>query len=194
MVEAAPGNSDTQSFQDLMAAVRTASRTPGVAVVSMSWGYGEFAGETLYDSNFTTPGITYIAASGDSPGVEYPAASPDVLAVGGTTLNQSASGGYGSETAWPDSGGGYSRFEPEPAYQQAVQATGQRRVPDVAFDGDPNTGVSVYDTPATSEDPEIRARLRNRGRWSAARAWAPPPGPGSSRSSTRAATWPGART
>ena len=31
----------------------------------MSWGFNEFPGETLYDSTFTTPGITYIAASGD---------------------------------------------------------------------------------------------------------------------------------
>ncbi len=163
VVEAAPGDSDTQAFEDLMAAVATASRTPGVAVVSMSWGYDEFAGETQYDSSFTTRGITYIAASGDRPGVEYPAASPDVLAVGGTTMNQSASGGYGSETAWSDSGGGYSAFEAEPAYQQTVQTTGQRSVPDVAFDGDPNTGVSVYCTPATSD--ESGSASASQGTW-----------------------------
>jgi subtilase family serine protease len=147
VVEAAPSYSDTQAFQNLMSAVQTASSTPGVAVVSMSWGFNEFPGETQYDSYFTTPGITYIAASGDNPGVSYPAASPDVLAVGGTTLNLGVLGGYGSETAWYDSGGGYSQFESEPAYQQSVQTTGQRSTPDVAFDGDPNTGVAVYYTP-----------------------------------------------
>jgi subtilase family serine protease len=149
VVEAAPGNTESQQLQNLMAAVQTASTTPGVAVVSMSWGFPEFSGETAYDKYFTTPGITYVAASGDSPGVEYPAASPDVVAVGGTTLALSSSGGYGSETAWDDSGGGYSQYEAEPAYQESVQTTGQRSTPDVAFDANPNTGVEIYFTPAS---------------------------------------------
>jgi hypothetical protein len=148
VVEAAPGFDNDQAFQNLMAAVQIAGATPGVAVVSMSWGFNEFPAETQYDSNFTTPGITYIAASGDTPGAEYPAVSPDVLAVGGTTLALGATGDYGSETAWSATGGGYSQFEAEPAYQQAVQSTGQRSVPDVAFDGDPNTGTQIYFTPA----------------------------------------------
>ena len=49
-----------------------------------------------------------------------------------------------------DSGGGYSLFEREPSYQQSVQQTGMRSTPDVAFDGDPNTGVEVYSTDPTS--------------------------------------------
>ena len=149
VVEAAPGYTESQQLQNLMAAVQTASTTSGVTVVSMSWGFPEFSGETAYDSYFTTPGITYVAASGDSRGVEYPAASPDVVAVGGTTLTLSNSGGYGSETAWDDSGGGYSRYEAEPAYQESVQTTGQRSTPDVAFDANPDTGVQVYFTPAS---------------------------------------------
>jgi hypothetical protein len=129
------------------ASTATSLNIPPVAVVSMSWGFNEFPGETQYDSYFTTPGITYIAASGDDPGVDYPAASPDVLSVGGTTLTLNSSGGYSSETAWSDSGGGYSQYESEPAYQESVQTSGYRSTPDVAFDGDPNTGVSVYFTP-----------------------------------------------
>ena len=58
-----------------------------------------------------------------------------------------ARGTYGSETAWVDSGGGYSLYEPEPSYQESVQQTGMRSTPDVSFDGDPNTGVEVYATP-----------------------------------------------
>ncbi len=147
VVEAAPATTTTAALQNLMTAVQTASQTPGVTVVSMSWGFNEFPGETQYDANFTTPGITYIAASGDTPGAEYPASSPDVLSVGGTSLMLGGSGGYGSETGWADSGGGYSQFEAEPAYQQSVQTSGQRSTPDVAFDGDPNTGAQVYYTP-----------------------------------------------
>ena len=53
---------------------------------------------------FTTPagheGVTFIAASGDNGTVTYPATSPNVLSVGGTTLNLSGSGTYGTDTAW----------------------------------------------------------------------------------------------
>jgi hypothetical protein len=153
VVEAAPSNSDPQALANLMAAVQTANTTPGVVVVSMSWGFNEFAGETAYDSDFMTPGITYIAASGDDPGVDYPAASPYVLSVGGTTLTLSGSGSYVSESAWPDSGGGYSQYEAEPSYQESVQQSGERSTPDVAYDGDPNTGVEVYETPPVDQNP-----------------------------------------
>ena len=43
-----------------------------------------------------------------------------------------------------DTGGGLSLYEPEPSYQDSVQSTGYRSTPDVSFDADPNTGVSVY--------------------------------------------------
>ena len=162
VVEAAPANANTQEFQNLMTAVNTASRTPGVVAVSMSWGFNEFPSETSYDSSFTTPGITYIAASGDASSVDYPATSPNVLAVGGTTLNLDDSGNYSSESAWSDSGGGYSVYEPEPNYQKSVQQTGQRSTPDVAFVGDPNTGVAVYETPPLSQG---SGQATNPGGW-----------------------------
>src|SRR5262249_53221438 len=49
-----------------------------------------------------------------------------------------------SETAWVDSGGGYSRYVVEPSYQRSVQTTGYRSLPDVAYNADTNTGVYVY--------------------------------------------------
>jgi subtilase family serine protease len=150
VVEAAPSYSTSQELTNLLGAVNTARNTPGVVAISMSWGFNEMPNESSYDSTFTTPsghtGITFIAASGDNGGVEYPSASPNVLSVGGTTLNLSSTGGYGSETAWYSTGGGYSQFELEPSYQEGVQQTGARATPDVAFDGDPNTGVEVYST------------------------------------------------
>ncbi len=144
----------SQSITDLLKAVNTARSTAGVVAISMSWGFPESSTETSYDQYFATPaghtGITFIAASGDSGTVEYPSASPDVLSVGGTSLALSNTGTYGSETAWFDSGGGYSQYEPEPSYQTSVQTTGQRSTPDVAFDANPNTGVAVYETPPGS--------------------------------------------
>ncbi len=138
------------SSDDLYTAVQTAAAYPGVSVVSMSWGGDEFYGENSYDSYFTTPTghtpVTFLASTGDdgSPG-GYPAYSPNVVAVGGTTLNLSGNT-YVSETAWSGSGGGQSDYETEPSYQQGVQNSGSRQIPDVAFDADPNTGVAVYDS------------------------------------------------
>ena len=146
LVEAA-----TSSWTDLMSAVDYARRQPGVSVVSMSWGGDEFAGETAYDSTFTTPsghsGVAFVASAGDSGAeVEYPAASPNVLAVGGTSLTITSAGAYVGETAWTDGGGGPSQYEAEPSYQSQVQGSGQRMTPDVAYNADPNTGFYVYDT------------------------------------------------
>jgi hypothetical protein len=141
----------SQSLAALQAAINTARNIPTVNVISMSLGFPE---STYHGSlNLTTPpghiGITFVAASGDSGlagGSDWPAVSPDVLAVGGTTLYVSGSGQYLSEVAWSGSGGGQSHYVAEPEYQRSVSNSGRRLTPDVAFDGDPNTGVEVYQT------------------------------------------------
>ena len=144
---------NSSSTSDLLAGVNYARGASGVSVVSMSWGGSEFAGETSYDSDFTTPsghtGVTFIAASGDNGsagGVDWPASSPDVLSVGGTALNLTSAGAYSSETGWSDSGGGASVYEGEPEYQSHVQSLDVRTVPDVSADANPSTGVAVYDS------------------------------------------------
>ncbi len=143
----------SQTLKGLITAVNMARNTPGVVAISMSWGFNEFRQEAAYNSTFTTPaghtGITFLAASGDSGaqfGAEWPAAAPSVVAVGGTSLYVDSSGHYQSESAWVGSSGGYSKYEGEPAYQRSIQNSGKRSSPDVSFDGDPDTGVSVYQT------------------------------------------------
>jgi subtilase family serine protease len=143
----------SQTLKGLITAVNVARNTPGVAAISMSWGFNEFRQETAYNSTFTTPAghtpITFLASSGDSGsqgGAEWPATAPSVIAVGGTSLSVGSSGQYQFESAWVGSSGGYSKFEAEPAYQRSIQNTGKRSSPDVSFDGDPDTGVSVYET------------------------------------------------
>jgi subtilase family serine protease len=152
----------SSSVTDLLAGVKYAAGAPGVSVVSMSWGGseffswggGEFASQTAYDSYFTTPaghqGVTFIAAAGDSGvqgGVDWPASSPNVLSVGGTTLNTlNASGTYGSESSWSGTSGGYSQVESQPTYQKNAITSSARAVPDVSYNADPNTGFAVYDS------------------------------------------------
>jgi subtilase family serine protease len=137
------------SYSDLMAAVSYASSNS--QVVSMSWGSGEWGGETSFDAYFNKSGVAFVASSGDnSYGAGYPAISPYVLSVGGTTLSVDSSGNRLSETGWSGSGGGISSVEAEPAYQKnfGITNTGGRRAnPDVSYDADPNTGVYVYSSP-----------------------------------------------
>jgi hypothetical protein len=143
---------NSSSLSDLFTAVQAAN-TLRANAVSMSWGGGEFSGENAYDSYFTTPGVVYVNASGDSGApVGYPGASPDVVAVGGTTLNLNSQNNISSETGWSGSGGGISAYEPQPSYQQGVvtQSTIRRTNPDVAYDANPSTGVPVYDSFDTS--------------------------------------------
>jgi subtilase family serine protease len=123
----------------------------GAKVVSMSWGGSEFSTEPGSDSHFNRAGVTFVASSGDSgAGVIWPASSPYVIAAGGTTLPLDATGNLaGPETAWSGSGGGISAYEAEPGYQSSypIPSTGAKRgVPDVSYDADTNTGVSVYDS------------------------------------------------
>jgi subtilase family serine protease len=141
----------SNSFKDLFAAVDTASKYiathGGKGEISMSWGGSEFSSESSYDSHFTTSGIVYLAASGDTGGATiYPGASPNVVAAGGTTINRDSSGNFLSETAWSGSGGGPSQYEPRPSYQNGIVAGTHRGIPDFSFDADPNSGVSVYDS------------------------------------------------
>jgi subtilase family serine protease len=147
VVEAASSNTNS-----LLAAVKAARAIAGVSVISMSWTETEFSGENRDDRVFTTPpghtGITYVAASGDygrGGGAQWPASSPNVVGVGGTTLFVSGRGTYLRESSWTGSSGGISQHEAEPSFQKRLHLAG-RSTPDVAFDGNPNTGVAVYTT------------------------------------------------
>lgn len=139
------------SGNDLLAAVDYARNRSDVVAISLSWGGGEFSGESSYDSHFVSPtGATFFASSGDSgAGVSWPAVSSNVVSVGGTRLNF-VNGVFSSETAWSGSGGGVSSYESAPSYQTSYgvpQANGKRAVPDVSYNADyQNSGVSVYDS------------------------------------------------
>ena len=99
---------NSASNSDLFTAVNTARNAPGVSVVSMSWSGDEDYTDPTYNSYFTTPaghnGVTFLAAAGDNGAysnwgtnamvVGYPAASPNVIGVGGTTLETDSFGDY----------------------------------------------------------------------------------------------------
>jgi len=159
------------SMTDLLTAVKTAI-TAGANVISLSWGGGEASTQLSSDSDFisTTSNVVFVASAGDSPGVGYPSSSPNVLSVGGTTLTENTSTHPATftrspETAWYNSstsatGGGVSTVESIPPFQKnnlpSIMPSGgvvslttlnnKRGTPDVSFNADPNSGVSVYNT------------------------------------------------
>jgi subtilase family serine protease len=141
-----------QSLLDPSTGLLGTCPTSNPGMVSMSWGTGEFPGETAYDSYFNySPlnNIAYFAAAGDGPGILYPCASPYVICAGGTTLRRNPTNfNFMQETAWVFTGSGASAYEPKPTFQNGVTNNGTafRGVPDVSLDSDPYTGVYVYDT------------------------------------------------
>lgn len=142
-------------------------------VLSQSFGVGESCAGSAYlqaeqqvFAEARAKHISVLASSGDSgaaviacsgpqiflaKGISLPAADPLATAVGGTTLDAAVNTGkYISETTWNESnagdgatGGGFSSLFPVPAYQSGIAGITSRGVPDVAFDGDPFTGVPI---------------------------------------------------
>lgn len=143
LVEAADGKTQT-----LIEAVPVAVAN-GATVINMSWGTNaEHPGELQYDAYFSDPSVTYFNASGDlgHNSFGYPGASSLVVGAGGTALTLDADGNILNEKAWFGSGGGASIYFPEPDYQIGAQNSGQRGVPDVAYNASADTGVPVFDS------------------------------------------------
>ncbi|HTS07037.1 MAG TPA: S53 family peptidase [Candidatus Eisenbacteria bacterium] len=134
--------SDLKNTDPTWAAVQLAAQLvaqAGGGVVSMSWGDPEVSQELSWDRYFTTKGVVFFAASGDS-GLDvsiYPGASPNVVSVGGTYFNRDSNGNFVNEVYYSGGGGGdLSPYEPRPAYQNGVaNVVGTHRgYPDVASD------------------------------------------------------------
>jgi len=148
LVEAA-----SASGNDLMNAMLFASKL-GASTVSMSFGAPEFASASTFDWVMGGTGVTWVAATGDNgAGVSWPASSRNVLAVGGTQLNNVSPR---AEVGWSGSGGGRSAYVAMPAWQSTVSIFGnpantaanasklRRGVPDVAYNASPYSGFYVY--------------------------------------------------
>jgi subtilase family serine protease len=110
---------------------------------------------------------------GGPPLVDFPSSEPLVTAVGGTSLGVDSANDYGFETGWATGtstlnaagdaweppfpgkflyggGGGTSAIYDQPEYQREVVppaiANGHRTTPDIAMDGDPQTGMLIGET------------------------------------------------
>lgn len=156
-------------------ATDTAARL-GAQEISISWGEGEPAQAPGEGAAFDHPGIAITAAAGDTGYLnwasaeaergrpEYPASSPDVIAVGGTSLELGAAGEWQGEQVWnrlephDEAGGsGCSTLFPAPSWQlelpdwEALECGEHRATADLAAIADPRLGVAVYDSAKNSE-------------------------------------------
>jgi hypothetical protein len=172
LVEAAsPSDGDLDEAEQTAAAL-------GANEISNSWGGPEASREDV--GAFDHPGTVITAATGDDgylnwelvngeqsererrelEHADYPASSPDVVAVGGTSLELSVGGGWAGEKVWNDrygaTSGGCSDLFTAPAWQQAVSDWAQvgcgseRAAADISADADPRSGVATYDSQAKS--------------------------------------------
>jgi hypothetical protein len=127
--------SDVQSIDDILA-------TAAASGISVFNGAGD-TGSTCLDSSPNTAAV--------------PADSPHATAVGGTSLTTDPSGTYKSETWWngvaatpPTGQGGFglSKFFSRPAYQDGLNLSLSRSVPDVVVNADPAKGVIICEANA----------------------------------------------
>lgn len=135
------------SSNDMQNAIQAAV-SAGATFVSNSW--SAESPDSPFSSSFSFPGVSVLAASGDEGTLEtgendYPAALSTVTAVGGTTLNTSATTRGYTESAWNDGGSGCDTNEAAPSWQSQTGCAG-RAYSDLAADGDPSTGLNVYDS------------------------------------------------
>lgn len=148
--------SNNNTVESLGAAVDEAA-TLKATEISNSYGLPEqnsIKGFTEYDSHYDHPGIPITVAAGDygfdfyelgykTP--SFPATSPNVIAVGGTTLEPAVGSRGWIEAVWAGSGAGCSTTQAKPAWQKDTGCS-NRMGNDVAAVSDPSTPVSVYDS------------------------------------------------
>ena len=146
LVEAA-----SDSYNDLFAAEQVAANlvaAAGGGEVSNSWSGGEFSGEMQVAPAFSGKNVVFFASSGDTSGTGVPSSLPNVISVGGTTINRDATGNFINQSTWASTGGGLSPFVATPTFQQPLSnVVGVTRgTPDVSLVANPASGVWVHDT------------------------------------------------
>ena len=108
----------SEEFSDLGAAVNAAAKAGATEISNSYGGAEEHSYTSLAATYFDHPGIVLAASSGDcgylnkacpgeATGANFPADSPDVVAVGGTSLQESK--GAWSSTVWNEGGSGCSK-------------------------------------------------------------------------------------
>ncbi|MBV8489155.1 MAG: peptidase S8 [Candidatus Eremiobacteraeota bacterium] len=151
MVEA-----NSASNSNLAAAVNEAAKL-GATEISNSYGGAESGSS---NSAYSHSGIVITASAGDDgyydgtsgPSAEQPCTYASVVCTGGSSLATASNTRGFTETVWNDlasgngaTGSGCSKYVAKPSWQTDKGCT-KRSETDVSWDGDPLTGVAVYDS------------------------------------------------
>jgi subtilase family serine protease len=144
---------------DSIEAVTSQAAMDGMDVLAWSWGANEYVTREAACWSMERAvqralslGMVVLAASGDNgskdflaatprANVDSPASCPHVIACGGTRKTGSTFMSR-AETAWSEGGGGFSNIFPMPMWMSGAPH-GNRMVPDLAANADPETGVKV---------------------------------------------------
>jgi subtilase family serine protease len=128
----------------------------GATIVSNSWiCYGSpDCGDPYFSTYFDTPGVAYLAGSGDAgyDNIGAPSALASVVAVGGTQIHKSGSPPTYTETIWDGAGAGCASSSiigspgiPKPSWQHDSDCT-YRTDADVSAQAGVSPGVAEYDS------------------------------------------------
>ncbi len=155
VVEDSAGSSPQAFPSDLVGSLAGQARN-GAEIASVSWGVSAYGGAFQNPNQqlaaLEAEGFSLFVAGGDnfgqsgSPPLVWPAVDPSVVAVGGTTLFERNPASF-FETYWnqpTDASTFGATWYQAPYWQQRASGKALRQVPDVAFDGNPRTGVAVY--------------------------------------------------
>ena len=156
---------DDANDNDLLGVITQEVEDNKADILTESYGWSA-EGPTAYSQihslhlSMSAQGMTYLCASGDTGtgGVTtypYPDQDPEVLVVGGTSVNADSNGNRLSEVVWndgPNAGGGgwvadTTPFNLLPSYQKGNGVPTNipyRLVPDIALDADPATGYNIF--------------------------------------------------
>lgn len=129
------------TLNDIKTAITTAVNL-GVNIISIPFGTLEYSTQSSLEYLFLKTGITFISASGDSNNVNYPSSSSNVIAIGSTILTLNNDNTRNTEVISNTSGSGSSIYAPKPSYQNSVNSTNHRNVPDLSLMG--QNGFLVY--------------------------------------------------
>jgi len=152
----APANT---SFEQLF----NAMINDGMTVISNSWSQCESQTSLAEAQSIDTvlaqaaaAGISVFNGTGDSGStcldgspntIGVPADSPHATAVGGTSYTPGPGLTYGSESWWNSGAGqggfGVSQYFTRPSYQNGLNASAMRSVPDITLNADPRNGVTI---------------------------------------------------
>jgi kumamolisin len=137
--------------------VRAAIGTAGMQTVEQTLQLAAATGVSVLAASGDTGSTGCLSPRGaplDTLGVDFPASSPWVTGVGGTNLTLSAVNTMAdpatNQVVWNDeptlagAGGGGTSLFPRPSYQDGLQTSSRRQVPDVSMLADPLPGYEIY--------------------------------------------------